>query len=147
MSEVKFDQADKTPVVGNDGPSVSAAEGGTVAPVNSPEETTTDWQAVLNQVSSYISLDVISNVFNQYKSIIGTILLFLGAIVAVKLTLAVLEVVHEIPLLAPFLELVGITYSTWFIYRYLWKAENRSELLQELNRIKAQVLGQGTANS
>jgi hypothetical protein len=32
-------------------------------------------------------------------------------------------------------------YSAWFIYRYVWKAENRRELVNDFNALKAQVLG------
>ena len=142
--EVKFDHP---PLSGSDSAtSVSASsEARAVAQLGSAEgspNAENDWQKVFAQFSNYISLDVLSSVFEQYKQLIIVILLFLGAIVAVKVTLAILEVVHEIPLLAPFLELIGIAYSTWFTYRYLWKAENRSELVQDFKKIKSQVLGQ-----
>ncbi|MFZ4664923.1 MAG: CAAD domain-containing protein [Prochlorotrichaceae cyanobacterium] len=138
--EVKFDH----PSLSNSG-SATSPETGTVAHLGNAEGSPNpenDWQKVFAQFSNYISLDVITSVFEQYKQLIVVIVLFLGAIIAVKITLAVLEVVHEIPLLAPFLELIGIAYSTWFTYRYLWKAENRSELVQDFNKIKSQVLGQ-----
>lgn len=138
--EVKFDHPSLSNLDGGTSP-----EAGTVAQLGNAEEAPNpenDWQKVFAQFSNYISLDVITSVFEQYKQLIVVILLFLGAIIAVKITLAVLEVVHEIPLLAPFLELIGIAYSTWFTYRYLWKAENRSELVQDFNKIKSQVLGQ-----
>jgi hypothetical protein len=136
-------QFDQPPVAGSESPVSPAPESGTVTHVGGSAEAETDWQQTFAQFSKSISLDVLSNVFEQYKQVIIVTLLFLGAIVAVKVTLAVLEVVHEIPLLAPLLELIGLAYSIWFTYRYLWEAEKRLELVQEFNKIKNQVLGQG----
>jgi hypothetical protein len=59
----------------------------------------------------------------------------------VKVTLAVLDAIDDIPLLAPILQLVGIVYSGWFVWRYLLKDENRRELLAEIDALKAQVFG------
>ncbi|MFZ9738273.1 MAG: CAAD domain-containing protein [Prochlorotrichaceae cyanobacterium] len=142
-TDVKFDQP---PLSGSESSSAVSPtpEAGTVTHLGNAEgsaEPDNDWQQVFAQFSKYISLDVISSVFEQYKQVIIVVLLFLGAIVTVKVTLAVLDVVHEIPLLAPFLELVGLGYSVWFTYRYLWEAEKRVELVQEFNKIKNQVLG------
>ena len=36
---------------------------------------------------------------------------------------------------------VGMGYTAWFIYRYLWKASNRQELSRDFNSLKEQVLG------
>ena len=144
-TDVKFDQPPLPGESANIAP--PTPESGTVTHLGNAEgsaEPDNDWQQMFAQFSKYISLDVIPNVFEQYKQVIAVILLFLGAIVAVKVTLAVLEVVHEIPLLAPTLELIGLTYSIWFTYRYLWEAEKRTELVEEFRKIKNQVLGQGS---
>lgn len=39
------------------------------------------------------------------------------------------------------LELVGIGYTGWFVWRYLWKASTRQELFSEFDKLKSQVLG------
>jgi len=45
------------------------------------------------------------------------------------LLLSLLAVIHTIPLLAPLLQLIGVGYGIWFIYRYLLFASGRQELL------------------
>jgi hypothetical protein len=67
--------------------------------------------------------------------------LLLSGIVTVKVTLAVLDAINDIPLLAPTFELVGIGYTAWFVYRYLLKVETRQELTEEFKALKGQVVG------
>ena len=80
--------------------------------------------------------------YEENKELVNTVGLFLLAGVGVKLTLAILDAVNDIPLLAPLMELIGLGYTIWFIYRYLWKAENRVELIQEFDGLKKQVMGE-----
>ncbi|MBW4654854.1 MAG: CAAD domain-containing protein [Kaiparowitsia implicata GSE-PSE-MK54-09C] len=91
--------------------------------------------------------DYLSGFFGEYRRPIVTIGLIVAAIITVKLTLAVLGSVNDVPLLAPTFELIGIGYSAWFIYRYLLKASNRKELASDFNSLKSQVLGQRNNNS
>jgi hypothetical protein len=67
--------------------------------------------------------------------------LIFGSVVSVKLTLALLSAINEVPLLEPTFELVGLGYSVWFIYRYLLKASNRDELGKEFDKLKSQIVG------
>ncbi|OLP19011.1 hypothetical protein BST81_07240 [Leptolyngbya sp. 'hensonii'] len=67
--------------------------------------------------------------------------LFLLAAVSVKLTLAVLNALNDLPLVAPTLELIGIGYVTWFTFRYLWKAASRQELIEQIQSLKGQIVG------
>jgi CAAD domains of cyanobacterial aminoacyl-tRNA synthetase len=80
------------------------------------------------------------------KSAVITLGLFFGIIVAVKLTLAILSAINEIPLLAPTFELVGIGYTSWFVYRYLLQASTRKELTDEIDSFKSEVLGNKNGN-
>lgn len=101
----------------------------------------------LKQVGEKISAfladlpDYLTEFFGEYKRPILTVGLIFGAIIAVKLLLAVLDAINDIPLLSPLFELIGIGYTTWFVYRYLWKAENRRELSHDFNALKEQVIG------
>ncbi len=79
--------------------------------------------------------------FQEYKRPLIALGLFFGLFLSIKLTLAVLEAINEVPVLAPLFELIGLLYSGWFVYRYLLKASNRSELASEMNALKDQVLG------
>ena len=67
-------------------------------------------------------------------------LIFLG-IISVKILVAVLDAINDIPLLAPMLELIGLGYTAWFVWRYLWKASNRDELVSEFGALKDQIFG------
>lgn len=85
--------------------------------------------------------DYVSEFFKQYRRPIVTVGLILAAILAVKIVLALLDAVDDIPLLAPSLELIGLFYTGWFLYRYLLKASNRQELLDDISSIRDQILG------
>jgi CAAD domains of cyanobacterial aminoacyl-tRNA synthetase len=91
----------------------------------------------LSQIFDYLKEFVDSN----QKSLINLLLIFLG-IIAVKVTLAIISAINDIPLLAPTFELVGLGYTGWFVYRYLLTNSSRQELGQEFQALKNQVLGQ-----
>ncbi|MEL6440832.1 MAG: CAAD domain-containing protein [Cyanobacteria bacterium J06621_8] len=77
---------------------------------------------------------------DNQKLLVNLLLIFLG-VVAVKVTLAVVSAINDIPLLAPTFELVGLGYTAWFVYRYLWSNSSRQELVQEFQALKNQVIG------
>jgi hypothetical protein len=79
--------------------------------------------------------------YSDNKSAVTTIGIIFGSIVGLKLTLAVLSAINEIPLLAPTFEMVGIGYTAWFVWRYLFKAETRSELTNEFSTFKSGIFG------
>jgi len=79
--------------------------------------------------------------FQEYRRPLLALGLIFGAFISVKLTLAILDAINDVPVLAPLFELIGLIYSGWFIYRYLLKASNRAELASEMNALKDQVLG------
>ena len=95
------------------------------------------------QVSSFLATlpDYLGSFFNTYKQPLITVGLIVAAIVTVKIVLAVLDALNDIPLVAPTFELIGIGYSVWFVYRYLLKASTREELAHEVTALKAQVVG------
>jgi hypothetical protein len=104
-----------------------------------------------NAVQEYLSVGsrFLSQIFdylkefidNNQKSLINLLLIFLG-IIAVKVTLAIISAINDIPLLAPTFELVGLGYTGWFVYRYLLTNSSRQELGQEFQALKNQVMGQ-----
>jgi len=79
--------------------------------------------------------------FDEYRQILVLVILLVGGGVSLKLLLAILGAINEVPLLNPVFEIVGIGYTTWFVYRYLLKAENRQELSEEIGTLKNQILG------
>ena len=101
------------------------------------------WQEWVQPVTDFLSdlPEELSKFFSDYKQPLVTVGLIVAAFITVKLTFALIGAINEIPLLAPIFELVGISYTAWFVYRYLLKASNRSELSSEFDALKSQVLG------
>lgn len=101
------------------------------------------WKQVGDRISAFLAdlPEYLTDFFGEYRRPIITISLIIGALIAVKLLLAILDAINDIPLLSSIFELVGMGYSAWFIYRYIWKAENRQELSNDFNALKQQILG------
>ncbi|MEZ2234093.1 CAAD domain-containing protein [Microcoleus sp.] len=116
---------------------------GAIAKIETPETTAGQFQDIKDQVLTILSeLPVyVSNFFAEYQKPIVTVGLILTGAVSVKVTLAVLNALNELPLVAPTFELIGIGYAGWFVYRYLLKASDRQELLAEIESLKEQVIG------
>jgi len=105
--------------------------------------TNDQWKQVGEKISAFLAdlPEYLTDFFGEYRRPIITISLILGALIAVKLLLAILDAINDIPLMSSLFELVGMGYSAWFIYRYVWKAENRQELASDFNSLKQQILG------
>jgi hypothetical protein len=97
------------------------------------------WNLIVGYVSDLP--DYLSEFFASYKQPLIVIGLVFGSIISVKLTLAILDAVNDIPLLAPTFELIGFAYTAWFIYRYLRTATGRDELTGKFNTVKDEVVG------
>ncbi|MBE9037421.1 CAAD domain-containing protein [aff. Roholtiella sp. LEGE 12411] len=102
-----------------------------------------EWLKYGEQISRFLATlpEYLGAFFNQYKQPLVSVGLIVGAIVAVKVLLAILDALNDIPLVAPSFELIGIGYSAWFVYRYLLKASTRKELTSEITTLKSQVVG------
>ena len=120
---------------------LSSEAPGTLA--KSPSVGDQPWQEWLDPVVDILAKvpEYVSQFFSEYQKPLTTLGLLLLAIVSVKIVVAVLGAIDDIPLLAPLLEMVGLGYSAWFVWRYLWKASNRKELLTEFDAIKNQMFG------
>jgi phage-related minor tail protein len=105
--------------------------------------TNTQWQEFSDKVAVFLERlpEYVGRLFNQYKSQITSVALIFAALISVKIVLAILDAINDIPLIAFFFELVGISYAVWFISRYLLKVSTRQELVSEINSFKKQILG------
>jgi hypothetical protein len=101
------------------------------------------WRKIGEQISAFLSElpEYLGQFFSEYQRPLITVGLIVGSFVALKVTLAILDAINDIPLLAPVFELVGIGYTAWFVYRYLLRASNRAELVDEFNGLKRQLFG------
>lgn len=102
-----------------------------------------EWQKYGEKIGEFLQdlPKYIGRFFAENKGLLGVIGLIFAALIAVKLTLAILDAVNDIPLIAPTFELIGFGYTAWFVYRYLLRASNRQELSKEIQALKQQVLG------
>ncbi len=118
--------------------------GGSLAPFTVSDDPSEQMKAYAAKAVDLLANlpDHLGDFFTNYRQPIVTAGLFFGAFVGVKLTFSLLAALNEIPLVQPGLELIGLTYSSWFIYRYIIKADNRQELSSKYNGVKAQVFGQ-----
>jgi hypothetical protein len=101
------------------------------------------WQEWLQPVWEIVGKipELTGQFFADNKQPLISLGIILLGIVSVKILVAVLDAIDDIPLLAPMLQLVGLGYTAWFVWRYLWKASNRQELLGELGAFKDQIFG------
>lgn len=65
--------------------------------------------------------------WREYKQLIINVLLIGAAVVTLKVLLAIISALNDLPLLAPTFQLVGIGYSIWFTRRYLLNPWTRYE--------------------
>ncbi|MEA5418823.1 CAAD domain-containing protein [Spirulina sp. CCNP1310] len=121
---------------------------GAISPASSPAAGQ-EWQEWLEPVSEFLAKlpDYLGKFFSDYQQPLITVGLIIAGIITVKLTLALLSAINDVPLLAPVFELVGIAYTAWFVYRYLLQSKTRSELVQEFHNLKAEVLGRTESKS
>ncbi|GAX34744.1 CAAD domain-containing protein [Nodularia sp. NIES-3585] len=116
---------------------------GTITKLQPPVQSQEQWQQYGEQISGFLATlpEYLGSFFNQYKQPLVSVGLIVAAIVSVKVLLAVLDSLNDVPLVAPTFELIGIGYSAWFVYRYLLKASTRKELTSEITTLKSQVVG------
>ena len=109
-------------------------------------ETKEQWQQIGEGASAFIDKlpSYVADFFSKYQQILVALGWILAALTTVKLTLAILDAINDIPLLALVLELVGLGYTFWFVARYLLSASSRQELSETIQAVKEQFLGTGS---
>ncbi|MEM9922149.1 MAG: CAAD domain-containing protein [Cyanobacteria bacterium P01_D01_bin.50] len=116
---------------------------GTITKIQPSTQSQEQWLKYGEQLSSFLNnfSDYAGTYFNKYKQLLIVLGTGLGALIAVRVVLSILDALNDIPLVAPTFELIGIGYSAWFVYRYLLKASTRNELTSEITTLKSQVVG------
>ncbi|XP_015888843.3 protein CURVATURE THYLAKOID 1A, chloroplastic [Ziziphus jujuba] len=64
-----------------------------------------------------------------------------GAIVALWLSSILVGAINSVPLLPKIMELVGLGYTGWFVYRYLLFKSSRKELATDIEALKKKIAG------
>jgi hypothetical protein len=116
---------------------------------SSAQSSNSQWTQYGEQVAAFLQglPGYVTRFFQDNRGPLGTIGLIVLAVIALRLTLALVDAMNDIPLVAPTLELIGIGYTGWFVYRYLLTAASRRELGEEINNLKQQVLGTGNQDT
>ena len=123
----------------------STSDSGVITKMSSSEsgKTFEDWQKTSQQVKTFVAdfYGFVIEFWSDNKSLVTAIGFSLGLIVLLKILLAVLGAINDLPLLAPTFEFIGIIYVGWFTFRYLLRGSSRQELGDNINSVKSQVLG------
>ncbi|KAJ8755847.1 hypothetical protein K2173_024392 [Erythroxylum novogranatense] len=83
----------------------------------------------------------IQNLWDSSEDRLALIGLGFAAIVAIWASANLVTAIDKLPVIPNVLELVGILFSSWFIYRYLVFKPDREELFQFINKSVLDVLG------
>jgi len=83
----------------------------------------------------------LSDRWNKVEDKSSVILYGTGAIVLLWFASTIVGSMNSIPLLPKLMELVGLSYTAWFTYRYLLFKSSRQELVQDIEELKKKVSG------
>jgi hypothetical protein len=72
----------------------------------------------------------------------GVVLYGAGAVVLLWFSSTLVSALNAIPLLPKLLELVGLGYTSWFVYRYLLFKSSREELAKDVEELKKKITGE-----
>ncbi|NDJ15693.1 CAAD domain-containing protein [Myxacorys almedinensis] len=141
LKQAEYSNNSPTNVAEPTTPAITLDDAGSLATVSS--EQNEQWRQVGEKAYTILAglPEYLGAFFSEYRRPLITLGLVFGSIVSVKMTLALLSAINDVPLLQPTFELIGLGYSAWFVYRFLLKASNRQELGQEFNKVKEQVVG------
>ncbi|XP_057489058.1 protein CURVATURE THYLAKOID 1A, chloroplastic-like isoform X2 [Actinidia eriantha] len=64
-----------------------------------------------------------------------------GAIVVLWLSSVIVGAINSVPVVPKAMELVGVGYTGWFVYRYLLFKSSRKELAAEIEALKKKIAG------
>lgn len=91
-----------------------------------------------NKISGTIKelIDVVGKFWVAYKLPLLLVGIVLGVAIFLKLSLALLDAINNLPLIRPTLELIGISYTVWFVWRYLISPSKRQELGEAITSVR-----------
>ena len=100
------------------------------------------WQQIGSKFSDFLEQlpEYVSRFFIEYKLPIMSIASIIASVITVKIILAVLDAINNIPQINLLFELTGIGYVTWFVLRYLLLASTRQELAAQIRSIQKEIV-------
>lgn len=64
-----------------------------------------------------------------------------GALLALWISSIIVAAINSVPLLPKLMELIGLGYTGWFVYRYLLFKSSRKELASDVEELKKKITG------
>ncbi|XP_057454735.1 protein CURVATURE THYLAKOID 1A, chloroplastic [Lotus japonicus] len=101
-------------------------------------------RASSDETSSVDTNELISDLKEKWDAVENksTVIIYGGgALVAVWLSSILVGAINSVPLLPKIMELVGLGYTGWFVYRYLLFKSSRKELATDIESIKKKIAG------
>lgn len=140
-------QKSVTPSSPEDNVMLDSAETEALPMLPPADETYNQWQQIGTKISTFLAQfpKYFGRFFNEYRQLIVSVALIFAAIITLRVLLAIVNTLNNIPLLAPTFELIGMGYVIWLTFRYLLKAETRQELAVQIRALREQIVGEKAA--
>ncbi|MDB9525897.1 CAAD domain-containing protein [Oscillatoria sp. CS-180] len=87
-------------------------------------------------------LTYLERFFSNFRRPMTFFLLLFVLVILLQILLAVANTLDSIPLVAPFLKLVGIGYTIWFVGQKLLYADQRRQTLANFDRSRREIVGE-----
>ncbi|EEH57099.1 uncharacterized protein MICPUCDRAFT_47403 [Micromonas pusilla CCMP1545] len=121
----------------------SSFKGAKVAPKTTFTRSKVSTMAVADsKINADEVLKTISDKWEDTENKSTVITYVAGAAAVVWLSGTVVGAINSIPILPKVMELVGLGYSSWFVYRYVLYKDSRKELLEQFDALKDKVSGE-----
>jgi hypothetical protein len=125
----------------NDMATVTSSEPGNLSTVVNADPSNDKVSEIGRKISDFLERlprNIVS-FYNEYRLPVVSFAVLVAAMTALRILLAIVDALNDIPLVAPFFELIGFGYVTWFVFRYFLKASTRQELAGEIDMVKKQI--------
>jgi len=114
---------------------------------SAPESSASDEPPILGQAADLVGNlpEYAGNFVTEYQKALVALGLLASVLITGRVTLAILDTINQIPVLGGLLEVIGILFTIWFVFRHLLFAANRQKIGLQIDLLIADVLGHTTA--
>lgn len=114
---------------------------------SAPESPASDGQQILDRVAEFVANlpEYAGNFVTENQKGLVALGLLASVLITGRVTLSILDTINQIPMLGGLLEVIGILFTIWFVFRHLLLAVNRQKLALQIDLLIADVLGKTTA--
>ncbi|KAI7752562.1 hypothetical protein M8C21_016974 [Ambrosia artemisiifolia] len=92
--------------------------------------------------TSLKTVDSAQSLLDKPEDLVALLGVGFAVVVALWASLSVTTAIDKLPVLPGLFELIGIVFSTWFVYRYLLFKPDRKELAEIIKKSLADIIGQ-----